>query len=454
MNVSEILDHRHASLRLPQRYGRIIAVATPNQAAANTAQSAEEATRFFARRGVPIEAGPLPEGKISLAGKLDPSHHGHFRDLLHQWSEETDSVVAQCVEEDAGADDATGFEHACPREDRCQAQLDRICRDLGFPVVSGEGGRWAQAVGGSPEHIRPLAEAFANLRQNGRISRFPKRAITVARQGTCSPYGLPAVLLKLKGTCRVFSERVGLRLLECTPRVISVTEVAPAVILVENTPPLDNIWDEARFWSSWQSLAQDAWDFIDAWAAVRVLRYVETDEREWKFYNHTHSPVNVVERAAELPDTPQTTALEPSTVTASWLRRRCCEIALALQLGAGSDAGLRRHIIGHLATPYPFLQPPGSSAGTIAAVEQYLAKAASALHWELLSEENRGCDVELRVQRRELAARACVGLRSLLTDLICLNVPFLESAWEAPAPVAGFATANAGCCTTSDLAAV
>lgn len=443
--MSDHLDNAPSAFRLPQRYGRITALASV-PAGGNASHSANDAARFFARRGVPIEASPTAGGGVSLSGRVDPSRHGLFRDVLSQWAAEVGSVAKECAEAESTYDgDDGGFEHACAREERCQAHLDRICRDLGFPVVPGEGGRWAQAVGGACEHIAPLAEAFSNLRLNGRISRFPNRAITVARQGTCSPYGLPAVLLKLKGTCRVFSERVGLRLLEGSPRVIAVTEVAPAVILVENTPPLDNIWDETRFWAAWQNLAPDAWDFIEAWAAVRVLRYVEAGGREWKFYNHTHSPLNVVARADELPVVPRAVAIEPSRVTARWIRRRCCEIALALQLGAGSDSGLRRHVIGHLATPYPFLEPIGAASRTVAEVEQCLAKAASALHWELLCDENQGSNAAFLIERRQLAASACVGLRSLLTSLLALDFECRDELWDDSLPADQSAPSRAAC---------
>jgi len=454
--MSDHLNPGTGALRLPQRYGRITAMAVVPGCGDTSRQIEDESVRFFARRGLPVVAKLQPESReLSLEGRGDPSRHDHFREILRQWSEQTGSEIRTCAEEEeADGDETGGFEHACAREERCQALLDRICRDLGFPVVPGEGGRWAQAVGGAPEHIRPLAEAFASLRSAGRVSRFPNRGITVARQGTCAPYGLPAVLLKLQGTCRVFSERVGLRLLEATPRVISITEVAPAVVLVENTPPLDHIWDEARFWSAWQGLAQDAWAVIDAWAAVRVLRYVEAGGQTWKFYNHTHSPLNVVESASELPDAPAVAISSPSPAIARWVRRRCCEITLALQLGAGTDGGIRRHIIGHLATPYPFLQPIGDSAGAISAVEEYLAKAAAALHWELYCDENRGSDAAIKAQHRELAGRACVGLRSLQTGFLALNKEFLESGAEELVPCGAHIPASGACATEPDCALV
>jgi len=125
--------------------------------------------------------------------------------------------------------------------------------------------------GGGADGQECLAEAFSALREQGRVSRFERQGITLARQGTYAPYGLPAMLLHLKGTCRVFSERLGLSLLEGSPRIPNLIELAPGVVLVEHTPPVDGIWDERRFWSAWQSLPLEAWRLVDAWAAVRLL---------------------------------------------------------------------------------------------------------------------------------------------------------------------------------------
>ncbi|HEY3414396.1 MAG TPA: hypothetical protein VGM51_15265 [Armatimonadota bacterium] len=439
-------DHSNArtpSSELPQRFGAIHATVTPGGMARNGApgdldELAAAAVRFFARRGLPIAAAPnTMDGTVTLAGRFDPSRHPLFRNVLSLWTAESGDETPGCfvTPEPGAADDEGGFRKAWAREERWQNRLDRIASDLGFRTCSGEGARWAQAAGGPAEHIRSLEDAFSSLRQDGRVSRFPRKQITVARQATCAPYGLPAVILKLKGTCRVFSERLGRDLLEASPRLISLTEVAPSVVLAENTPPLDNVWDDSRFWAAWQSLPPSAWEVVDAWAAVRVLRYVETPDGEWRFYAQTHQARNVVQAPEDLPAAPDQPPAIASAEAERWRRRRCCEIALALRLNAADDGGLCRHAIGNLAAPYPFVHRLNSNAPGVRAVETYLAKAATVLHWELLCREQAADGPVLTAEYAGIVRNARTGLRQVQQHLLSAACAY-EVVDDEPATVA------------------
>lgn len=393
----------------------------PNGAQDGAADFAAAAVKFFARRGLPIAAEASgSEGDVTLTSRFDPSRYPLFRNVLGILASETGCDVRECTERAApgATDDEGGFRNAWARDDRWQNRLDRIAPDLGFRTCAGEGARWAQAVGGPAEHLQPLEEAFAALRKNGRVSRFPQRQITVAREGTCAPYGLPAVILKLKGTCRVFSERLGSHLLEASPRLIALTEIAPGVALVENTPPLDNVWDDTRFWAAWQSLPPSAWDVVEAWAAVRVLRYVETAAASWRFYSPAHQTRNVVQTAEDLQPAPSTAPIIESVEAERWRQRRCCEIALALHLDARDDGGLHRHAIGNLATPYPFVHRLGGDAAGVRHIETYLARAATVLHWELLCREQAARGVVLTREYEGIVRDARSGLRQVQQGLL------------------------------------
>jgi hypothetical protein len=315
--------------------------------------------------------------------------------------------------------DEGGFRHAWDRETRCQAWLDRISRDLGVPVAPGEGARWAQAAEGDQARVRILEDAFHTLRRDGRISRFPRRGITSARQGTCAPYGLPAVLLHLNGVCRVNVERLGSHLLQASPRLLCLTELQPGVVLVENTPPLDGIWDESRFWASWQSLPAEAWSDVGAWAAVRVLRYFESPAGRWEFFDRTTLPRKGESEVTVFDPAPVAGGVGESGEWTCWRRRRCAEIALALQPLHAIDDGLRSHVLGRLATPHPFLRPLGDDATVVTTIEEWLASAAATLNAAYLRD---AAAPKQKVTDKAVTA-AESGLRRIQRELLAAPSP-------------------------------
>ncbi|HEY3268676.1 MAG TPA: hypothetical protein VGM37_17305 [Armatimonadota bacterium] len=387
MSVSDQIGETPLLPRLALRYGEITATVRPSGAADPDVQ--DTCVRFFARRGLPVAAEPGPDADgFALRGRFDPSRDPLFCEAVEQWRHESGCAVTEIERASgaAGADDAAGYQHDWEREARYRPLASKVANDLGFTPREPDGEEWSQALAGSAGSARVLADAFHTLRHNGRISRFPQRGITVARQGTCAPYGAPAMLLHLVGTCRQFSEKLGMHLLEATPRLKALSEIAPGVALVESTPRLDGIWDEARFWAAWQSLPQEAWSLVQGWAAVRVLRYVETPEGTDRIYAAAYLPRHITRAVDDLPSVPDHVARLNAPGAARWQERRCCEIALAL--GARTDASLRRHLCGSLATPHPFPRPLGPAAGDIRAIEDWLARAATALHTELLAPES------------------------------------------------------------------
>lgn len=382
---------------LPYRYGPLTAVLSVSdsmrgpEALDFREHLAAQLDQFLHTRGVASAVQSAPHGlELHIRSNVEPALDEKITALLQTWARANKCLLRSVTrnEPEGVKDDVGGFRFAQEREERfdtCLLQVAAI-----HPILSSRcaGDEWNQASGGNPAGVAALGEVFAQLRCVGHLSCFERQGLQLGCQGTLAPYGVPALMVQLTAPCKAVAERLGLWLLEGTPRIPVMWQAEPGILLFINTPPVDGILDESRFWQAFQGLPPQSWSSVRAWAAVRVLRWVKTPETECQYYDQGYLPRHSASLSNDgLPHFPPWPALDSPQLQA-WYARRAGEIAVALESVSGSDHDLLRHVCGRLAIPYPFAEPLGPNQAAVCSVEEYLARCGVALHQALLDAES------------------------------------------------------------------